>query len=40
VVSDVVLTRRGTAAVLLVAYSLRDAPDREALTSALAAVPQ
>ena len=40
VTSDVVLTRRGTAVVLLVAYSLRDAPDRDALTAALAAVPQ
>ena len=40
VVSDVVLTRRGTTAVLLVAYSLRDEPDRAALTAALAAVPQ
>ena len=40
VASDVVLTRRGNAAVLLVAYSLRDEPDRDALTSALAAVPQ
>ncbi len=38
--SDVVLTRRGTSAVLLVAYSLRDEPDRDALTAALAAVPQ
>ena len=40
VVSDVVLTRRGTTAVVLVAYSLRDGPDRDALTAALAAVPQ
>jgi hypothetical protein len=40
VVSDVVLTRRGTTAVLLVAYSLRDEPDRAALTAALAAVRQ
>ena len=40
VVSDVVLTRRGTTAVVLVAYSLRDEPDRDALTAALAAVPQ
>jgi hypothetical protein len=40
VVSDVVLTRRGTTVVLLVAYSLRNGPDRDALTSALAAVPQ
>lgn len=40
VVSDVVLTRRGTTAVVLVAYSLRDEPDRAALTAALAAVPQ
>lgn len=40
VVSDVVLTRRGTTAVLLVAYSLRDEPDQDALTAALAAVPQ
>lgn len=40
VMSDVVLTRRGTTAVLLVAYSLRDEPDRAALTAALAAVPQ
>ena len=40
VASDVVLTRRGNTAVLLVAYSLRDEPDRDALTAALAAVPQ
>jgi hypothetical protein len=40
VVSDVVLTRRGTTAVLLVSYSLRDEPDRDALTAAFAAVPQ
>lgn len=40
VVSNVVLTRRGNAAVLLVAYSLRDEPDRAALQAALAAVPK
>lgn len=40
VTSDVVLTRRGNTAVLLVAYSLRDEPDQAALTAALAAVPQ
>ena len=40
VASDVVLTRRGTTAVVLVAYSLRDEPDRAALVAALAAVPQ
>jgi hypothetical protein len=40
VANDVVLTRRGTTVVLLVAYSVRNGPDRDALTSALAAVPQ
>jgi len=40
VVNDVVLTRRGTTAVLLVAYGLRDEPDPAVLTAALAAVPQ
>jgi hypothetical protein len=38
VVSDIVLTRRGNTAVLLMAYGLRDEPDRAALTAALAAV--
>ncbi len=40
VASDVVLTRRGGTAVLLVAYSVRGGPDQDALTAALAAVPQ
>ena len=40
VASDVVLTRRGTTAVALVAYGLRDEPHRDVLTAALAALPQ
>lgn len=40
VVSNVVLTRRGTTMVALVAYGLRDEPHLDVLTAALAAVPQ
>ena len=40
VVSNVVLTRRGTTMVALVAYGLRDEPHQDVLTAALAAVPQ
>lgn len=40
VVSEIVLTRRGAAAVLLMAYSVRGDPDRSALEAALAAVPR
>lgn len=40
VVSNVVLTRRGTTMVALVAYGLRDEPHRDVLTAALAALPQ
>ena len=40
VVSNVVLTRRGTTMVALVAYGLRDEPHSDVLTAALAALPQ
>lgn len=40
VVSNVVLTRRGTTMVALVAYGLRDEPHADVLTAALTGLPQ